>query len=1658
MTATSNILRKVLKIIAWVFASILAIFILVLLLIRLPAIQNYAVDKVTSFVSSKTGTVVSIGNIYIGFPSTVIINEIFLDDLNKDTLLHAKEIRAGVGLFGLIKGDISLGNVSLTEVTANLKRNSIDSTFNFNFLINAFASKNKPATVDTVKKPMNITVDKIELFNVHFAFKDDISGLNLKTYVGEVVLPVNDMDLDSLRFNAGDIEINNTRIEFIQLFSSVDDSSAGTGNLPEFTAQKLSVVNSSFHMIHPNDSTGMYVKSGDFEITDVFCNLKTNVISANKIDLDKSSLMIFDRKIEAVKSIENKSSKTVDIKIPFQIDVKKLEVNNSLFVVQGNDTLSRPEFNPENLSLVISNFEVKNIYHHNGNAGLSIVETNISDRSGLAIRKLKGDFKTTPISTSIANLELKTGYSEVNGMVSVRYRSLQKFIEEPGKAMVNLHLTNSLICLDDLLLLKSDLIQQEIISKNRHRNNVINMMADGTIDNLNLRNFSLQTGNSTFLNITGSVYGLPDSDKLFMDLVANRLTTTASDINSFITLPEKINIPENVALSGNFKGSPTTFEYKLYAGTNRGRVIAIGAFYNIDSRKPGYKLSAKLDQLDLGFILKNEMLGNVNLSTNISGEGFDPESMTTVYSLKSDSVFVNDYSYNKIEFMGAVKNGTVYANGKIDDENLQLELKVALGMIKEQEFYEAEINLKGIDLEALKFTDHELRASGAGVINLHGNNFNNLIGNVEIKDVLIVKDGRNYPIESLAVININEGGKNSVSMESSLLTAKFNGSVSFDQTAKLLSHFVENYFSTDSVTIEKDTVSQMFNFSVMVKNAPVISEVFIPGLDSFIPGPIIGTFNSKESLLNVNIQFPQVIYKGISVDSLSVKVDSDVERLNFYTSFTRLSVGDIELARTDFVATASNNKIRLGILIVKDKLEKLKMQALLTPGTSFGKYKLTVVENQIILNGQKWLVPDENYVQIGGDYPEFHNFSISHDNQIIAIDKPSIVSGEGIGILFRDFNLNVLSEILDRDTSLFDGVLNGKFDLVREKKGQGIVANVQLDKFSFKGIPVGDFMLDARSQGQSKYLVDLKMSGNTNDLTLKGYYIADSSGGKINADIDIGKLNILSLEPFTGGQISRSKGSLSGKFKISGSLPEPNLTGDVVFNEAGFNVTYLNNYFILKNESLKFKDRVLYLDAFTITDTLNHTAILNGGIRVTDYSNPEFMIDLKTDRFLALNTKEVDNSLFFGTVYISSNIKIRGDKVLPLITSNVKMMEGSSFTFVVPETTSSTERGEEDVKFTDPYNRVNSIMKRETEADTFKTEIKGFDITSNIEITKESTLRILVDRESGDSLVIKGDATMSFSIDPSGKTSLTGGFEISDGSYRVSLQNLVKKNFAITKGSSINWRGDIMDAEINIDAVNVVNAVPLELVADQVAGLTEQEINAYRQRLPFQVILHMKGELIKPDISFEISLPPEDQGVLNGTVYAKLTLLNQDPSELNKQVFALLVLNRFVQTNPFDNSSGGGLAYVARNSVSKFLSQQLNSFAEQFIKGVELNFDVQSYEEYTTGSVEGRTEVNVGVKKRFFKDRLIVEVSGNVDVEGERTQQNDVSNLAGDVVLEYLLTEDGRYRLSVFRKDQYAGILDGEVTEAGIGLIYTRDFDSWDQFLSKPKPPKLFNQ
>jgi len=203
---------------------------------------------------------------------------------------------------------------------------------------------------------------------------------------------------------------------------------------------------------------------------------------------------------------------------------------------------------------------------------------------------------------------------------------------------------------------------------------------------------------------------------------------------------------------------------------------------------------------------------------------------------------------------------------------------------------------------------------------------------------------------------------------------------------------------------------------------------------------------------------------------------------------------------------------------------------------------------------------------------------------------------------------------------------------------------------------------------------------------------------------------------------------------------------------------------------------------------------------------------------------------------------------------------------------------------------------------------------------------------------------------------------------------------------------------------------------------------------------------MKPQISFDITTDEKNNAISSNvadTVEGKLAQLREDENEMNKQVFALLLLNRFIGENPFQSNSGLSAETMARQSVSKILSQQLNNLASDLIKGVDLNFDLESTEDYSTGKQNTRTDLNVDISKKLLNDRLKVTVGSNFGLEGETRQNENTTNIAGDVTIDYSLSRDGRYTLRAYRKNEYQ--------VAGLGFVITLDYDKFRDIFRKSK-------
>jgi hypothetical protein len=934
------------------------------------------------------------------------------------------------------------------------------------------------------------------------------------------------------------------------------------------------------------------------------------------------------------------------------------------------------------------------------------------------------------------------------------------------------------------------------------------------------------------------------------------------------------------------------------------------------------------------------------------------------------------------------------------------------------------------------------------LVDLKGGKINDVNGKAGITNIIVIHEGKKYELDSLLFASINEPNKSELSFGSALVGLKYTGTFSPDALPAAFMQFINNYFPfSDAGTYTRNSRLPAFNFEIQLHNHPILSEVFLPQLKEFEPGLIRGSFDNAKTELKLTAAMKRIVYGTTEISDLLADVNADVSALNFKISSSKISTSQINLDNFLVDGKLADNIMTANISSIDSKQnKKLLIGSQLIKNDD--NYRLMLNPEEFFLMNDRWDIAADNYIEFGKQGFLIHHLFLNKKESQINIASVNDQFNDDLNIEIKNFKLDDISRIIEKDTSLAKGSVDGKVLLKRVNNTYGIIADAKISNLFVRDVPIGDLTVKAQNPTAEKFDIALNLSGTENNLNVNGFFIPGGSDNSINLKAEIQSLSMKTVEAFSMGQITESSGTISGDLIIAGKTDAPEVTGVLVFNNTFIKPAATNSRLELKNESIQFKKDGIYFNSFSISDVDQHTATIEGSIQMEQFKNFIFNLQVNSQDFLLFNTTSKENKEFNGRMIIDSKIDIKGPMALPVINAKLKINKGSNFTFAVPEDKLTTDKGEGIVEFVSKET-LNPILSRAEKRTEIKSGLKGIDLSSIIEIDKQATLRLLLDPSSTDSLVVIGEAALSFALDRSGKMSLTGAYNLNEGSYLVSLESVIKKKFDIVPGSTIIWNGDPLDAEISINATYSVRASPYDLVADQMSGLSDIDKGGYKQRYPFLVLLKLRGEILHPVISFEIQLPPDEKGIMGGAVNQKLIILNEDESALNKQVFALLVLGRFIQENPLQTESGGTSALV-RSSVGKFLSSQLNQLSSKVVPGVDLNFDIQSYNDYQTGQAVGRTQVEIGLKKQLFNERLTVQVGGTLDVEGERAKHNTASDITSDVTVEYKLTKDGRYRLKAFRHNLYEGVIEGQLVETGAGVMYLRDFDTWKELFIRP--------
>ena len=1643
---------RILRRIGRILLVMLLLFVVLVLFIRSPWGQDVIVTKATDYVSNKTDTKVEIDKLFLTFSGNLSLEGLYLEDKKGDTLLYSKALEADVGLSELIFGNsFDLEYLKWDGLKANVIRVEGSEDFNFTFLMNAFAAQDSVTAPEAeASESMEISIGSIDLTDFDIVYDDGFLGIDSKFRLGRLYVEANAIDLETMRFEFDDIELTDTEAEYTQTkpFPETEDTTETA--LPYVVVDNFKIEKVRANYNSEPDSLKADVSIGKFLLEMPKADLVQNDIEIETLEFKNSDIAIRMPAV-ATQSQDTTAVASTGFEWPeFLVKVGAIDIDKNKFAfATGNQKPQPGTFNADAVALSDFTFQAENITYRPKLANFELTKLAFNESSGFQLKNFAFEASLEDDNAAISGLVIQTNNSTVSGDFSLKYASVDDLIENPENTLLNIDIPDLNLAIQDAYIFQPDLANNEYVRKAANRHITGTIRADGSLSTVKIPDLKVNWGGNTSLIANGTVKNAMKPDSLYFDFSNIRATSNRTDLLQFVNEDSLgISVPETLNIDASAKGSVDNMAANVVLKIPEGTAQLSGSYSNL--QRIAFDGTFKVDSLQLDKILKNEQLGGVSFTIEAKGSGNDVGSLNA--SLRSDfqQLSFDGYDFSNLILKGDIEQGKGDIDLNFNDANLNLMTNVKVDLDSLASDIKLDLNLIGADLQALGLTQENIRAGLKLNADFRGSAEDFTI-NALLSEGTAVYDTKQYKLDKIKVEAAIDTISTKVSLNSEFLKAALHSNAAPDKITSALNRQFEAYFSESAVS---DTISEPVNLELDLafKSIPILSQVFLKGLERLDTLSVEADFDAATKKLMARLHMPTATYAGSTIDSLEIAVDGTATDLDFSAGLAALISDPVQIKRTLLKGDLQNRQMGLDFSSFDDteQLVHLAAQMDLEKDT----INVHIEPENLVFNRKQWTIEQNNRISTGEKLMRFENFTLSRNDQRLTLSNaiPG-VKNEHIGVTFDNFKLQTFLSLLNPDEALAGGVVKGNVIVENPFGATGIVADFNIDDLQVMNNALGNLSLNAASNGQKSYDFDLALKDGGIDFDLTGDYTAAEAGAVLDLDLELNKLEMSAVEKFSDGAIKDTEGYLSGKVKVSGTTADPKYEGQFNFNQLVFNPTMLNSVFKIDNEALNIDNSGLYFETFTVTDAQNNAFEIGGSILTEELINPAFDLTLKANAFQVLNSTEEDNELFYGKASFDTDMTVGGNLNLPKIGGKLKIRKITDVTFVVPEEQLDVQERDGVVIF---VNRENpDAILTATEEEEAPELLQGMDVEAILEVANDAVFNVIIDKKTGDNLQVSGEAELNLSIEPNGRVGLSGRYELQSGHYETSLYNLVKRRFELNPGSTVTWRGDPTDAELDVTAVYNVetSAAPLMTTVDPSSA------TKYQQVLPFMVYLNVKGELMEPKLSFGMDMPEDDQGALGGAVYGRVQQLNEQEDELNKQVFSLLALNKFFPTSGSDGS-GGGTAALAKDNVNKMLSGQLNSFSDKVFgnTGIDLNFDLDSFTDYQGDSPQDRTQLNINAQKKLFDNRLIVTAGSAVDVEGSSSQSQGSTPIIGNVSLEYLLTENGRYRLRGFRKNEYTNVIDGQLIVTGAALIFNREFDAFSELFNPLKDTNLENE
>ena len=1045
----------------------------------------------------------------------------------------------------------------------------------------------------------------------------------------------------------------------------------------------------------------------------------------------------------------------------------------------------------------------------------------------------------------------------------------------------------------------------------------------------------------------------------------------------------------------------------------------------------------------LGTLLNDSRLGDVSASLSLSGSLPKGKRPTVTAEGEVSKFAYNGYTYSNININGSYADNTVKGSLIIDDPNISLVAQGEYADLGKGKQLVVEAQLDHFRPSVTRLTDKwgDAVFSSSITADLQASGVNDSKGVVTIGHFRMQSSSDTCTINNLQVRGGFDSHEHYLVMESDFGYAMLTGHFNYSSLVSSVTSQIGRHIPVIAPKNKDYEGDNNFTLIAHLNSTKWMRPLLGVPLDIRRPLLLRTNVSDASKSMVVECEAPLFIYDGATFSHANVNLHSHADSLICSAEVKKhQDNGDILDLSTR--CNAADNLVDMSL----GWLNEGKSRGCLNATSSFGKnsqgvtYAHVVVKPSDLTIGDKtWLVKSSD-IHYTPKHIDIREFTIAHDRQHIIVNGTASASkSDSLHIDLNGIDVRYVLDLVNFHAVDFDGSASGKALIVAPFGDMSAHADLTVRDFLFERGRMGVLSANVNWNKQESQ-IDIDAIANDGDdarTIIKGY--VSPKRDYIDLGIQADSTHIDFMHSFTESFISEIDGRAVGKVRLAGPLSTINLTGQLVVNGSAM-ISPLNCRYTLDNDTVTLVPDEIELKNAVIRDAYGNAGYVNGFIHHKHLTRLSYDLEVAADNLLAYDIRSFGDDTFYGTVFADGTVGIHGRSGYLRMDIDVTPRHGS--TFVYNASTNDQISNQEFIKWNDvtslipnfsPSLNNSSSSLIPNSSSLIPNSSSDMFINFNINCTPEATIRLLMDSRTNDYITMQGNGMLRATYYNKGAFNLFGTYTLAHGTYGITIQNIIKKNFTFREGGTFVFGGNPYDATLNLQAIHTVNGVSL---ADLNVG------NSFTNNtIKVNCLMNIGGIARNPQVSFDLDMPT----VSSDEKQMIRSVLNSE-DELNQQVVYLLGIGRFYPTGTNNSASReqSETSLAMQSLLSGTISSQISSVLNTVIKNDNWNFGAN----ISTGD-EGwnNAEYEGTVNGRLLNNRLLI--NGQF---GYRDNVNTANtNFIGDFDIRYLLMPNGNLALKVYNQTNDRYFTKSSLNTQGVGIIMKKDFRSIIDLFGKKK-------